>query len=102
MKTLTHFLACVWMFSLLIGCSADKPPQKTIDEYVENWYKPLKIDNVKVINQWADENAKGIYYVEVSCRLIGTDYVPNRVETWRFVRQGDQWVKDRSPFKQNW
>jgi len=97
----------------------NKPSDKTIQDFVSTKfarkvtninfgngsYKKIDFDNVHIINQWPDENLKGIYNIKIN--YINKFHYLNEKEThiskyetiWRFRREGNQWAPEKSEFE---
>lgn len=103
-----YFLTLVTL--IVTGCSTDKPPQATIDDFFKKKYPPGEtihpgsygstyntISNFQILNQWADENQKGVYYVRIkftdeyrqsAIRGHGS-MITDCDQTWQFYKEGD-------------
>jgi len=98
-KSIILFLAL-----LFFGCS-DKPSDDFIDNGIASFLAKTttpsweRVENVHRMNEWLDENLKGIYYVEFSYRRTQTfdePYASVRVDSivcrLTFIREGDRWT----------
>lgn len=92
----------------MLGCSPDKPSQQDVVAFVSNQFRSQSTpgtfgtvtktySNVQLLNQWADENAKGVYYVKVSFDYEDNWFASSCIQTWRLVKQGKLWEPDKSP-----
>jgi hypothetical protein len=97
------------------ACSPDKPSEADIKSFLDNFPKPtaqwgsltFQYLDAKIRNQWADENMKGVYYIEVEYEVrahssrYGDAGAKGILETYRFNRKGDKWEVERSPIKRD-
>lgn len=85
-----------------IELTLDQPSDAQIQEFLKNKFKSeskmgtfamytKKYSNVKLLNQWKDENYKGIYYVKVSFDFEDNWFKSSCVHIWRFSKQGNHW-----------
>ena len=91
------------------GCN-NKPPDDFIDQVTFSFLtkashsdsrSSLQYENIHTINGFADENLHGYYYVDISCilvfRLDRTITKDSVIYRFTFIREGDQWVADKTP-----
>lgn len=105
-----YFIYFIFITFLLFGCSPEEPSEKTINDFLATRFKnesrmgtfggvyTKKYSNLTVLNKWSDENTKGVYFIKVSFDYEDKWFASSCIQTWRFVKQGDQWVHDKNPF----
>ncbi len=116
MKTF-QTISAMFLLLFFTGCSQDKPSDDVINNFIKSKFErkenridfgccvhriEIQYDDAKLINQWWDENEKGIYYIKVSYvdRSIHKDRYPSQASryetTWGFKKEGKQWTPELS------
>jgi hypothetical protein len=113
MKTFQMFLLGYLCF-ILVGCTTDKPSDKIVKDFIATKFAKqvnridfgrsvhrtdVRYDNVQIVNQWPDENLKGVFYIKVSYVEELNAYPGGKASkyetTWKFTKEGDQWAPDK-------
>ena len=121
MKKILFFITSLFLSSILfISCSSNKPTDQEINNFVGDKFPPLrqvlsnvwcKVNDVKIINKWSDENNKGIFFIDVEAEehyfsgregsnvenLEDTRDSYRKLFTYRFIKKGDIWDADEYP-----
>jgi hypothetical protein len=86
---------------MLISCAPDKPSESLIQDLITKEYKNnvQRFDNVQLLNQWSDENEKGVYFIKVVyVDKIHSYLLKNhgeKIETiWKFKKEGNEWTPE--------
>ncbi len=121
-KYITLFPILFAISILFVSCSQNQPSELVIKKFVEKKFPPVnqisgnilvKTTYTEIKNKWADENKKGIYYIEVEVEEHEYDFGWNdkkrqtdtiatgdsfrKIFTFRFNKKGDIWEVDEKP-----
>jgi hypothetical protein len=113
MKQLLALLIACFLL-LFYGCN-NKPPDELIDRTIHSFASRNALDyptpqhpvaiyaeNPRKLNEWSDENIKGLYYVDVAVDLVIETERDRRISShpvvrFTFRREGNQWVALSTP-----